>query len=317
MGLLDALKQYINDAKPGGLLNQEWTPENIRSAGEVTSMLPNPVGDVASGLLAIDDVRQGNYGDAALNALGVLPFVPAMGGIVKPEIAKMLRTTKQLPDDDIFRAAVANTKGAEVTEDGLKMVLQRNQLPDQSMQPSVRGGVFYLPEGSSNSKYYTGTGYAQYGGTEKITGETLIKNPLFAKGATGGKAPESAYDSLLGKGAYQKVREDALQASGVSYLSRGITEQDKIDRVAQTLTKYGADPALAESIVKNSKKGNQLPYAIQEAIVAAAVRNAGHDAVLGYSKGKSGPFISEVFDVRESHYPDKFGWSKVWPSLLQ
>ena len=46
------------------------------------------------------------------------------------------------------------------------------------------------------------------------------------------------------------------------------------------------------------------------------VRNAGHDAVLGYSKVKNGPFLSELFDVREMNYPDKFGGYKVWPSLL-
>lgn len=86
MGLLELFsegKKYLKDAMPGGLLNQEWTPENVRTAAEVTSMIPNPVGDVASGFLAADDLRKGNYGDAALNGIGLLPFVPAMGGVVK------------------------------------------------------------------------------------------------------------------------------------------------------------------------------------------------------------------------------------------
>lgn len=82
MGLLDAFKQYVKDAMPGGLLNPELTPQNIRTAGEYASMTPNPIGDVASGLLAVDDIRKGNYGDAALNGLGLLPFVPAMGGVI-------------------------------------------------------------------------------------------------------------------------------------------------------------------------------------------------------------------------------------------
>lgn len=83
MGLLDAFKKYVKDAAPGGLLNPELTPQNIRTAGEYASMTPNPIGDVASGLLAVDDLRKGNYGDAALNGIGLLPFVPAMGGIVR------------------------------------------------------------------------------------------------------------------------------------------------------------------------------------------------------------------------------------------
>ena len=37
-------------------------------------------------------------------------------------------------------------------------------------------------------------------------------------------------------------------------------------------------------------------------------RDAGYDAVIGFSKKKSGdPFLSEVFDVREAIYPSKQG----------
>jgi hypothetical protein len=50
---------------------------------DVVSAVPTPVGDVASGLLAAQDVSKGNYGSAALNSLGLLPFVPAMGGVLK------------------------------------------------------------------------------------------------------------------------------------------------------------------------------------------------------------------------------------------
>jgi hypothetical protein len=50
---------------------------------DVVANVPNPAGDVASGLLAAQDVSKGNYGTAALNSLGLLPFVPSMGAIVK------------------------------------------------------------------------------------------------------------------------------------------------------------------------------------------------------------------------------------------
>lgn len=50
---------------------------------DVASAVPTPVGDVASGLLAAQDVSKGNYGSAALNALGLLPFIPSMGGVLK------------------------------------------------------------------------------------------------------------------------------------------------------------------------------------------------------------------------------------------
>lgn len=40
-------------------------------------------GDVQSGLMAADDLRNQQYGSAALNAVGLLPFIPALGGMVK------------------------------------------------------------------------------------------------------------------------------------------------------------------------------------------------------------------------------------------
>ena len=178
------------------------------------------------------------------------------------------------------------------------------------MMESVRGGVFYLPEGAAQGKHYS-TGRNGYGGSEKIAGETLVSNPLFVKGATGGKAPEAAYDQLIGKGAYQLMRNDALKTYG----RFGGPDYQRVELVSEFLQKYAPElEDQAANIVANSKQGNQLAYALQEAAAGSAVRNAGHDAILGYSKGKQGPFLSELFDVRESHYPDKFGGYQVWDS---
>lgn len=50
-------------------------------------------GDVQSGYEAINSAQQGNYGEASLNALGILPFIPALGGItknIKPETLEQL-----------------------------------------------------------------------------------------------------------------------------------------------------------------------------------------------------------------------------------
>lgn len=104
MGLLDAIgviknegKRFINDAMPGGLLNPELTPENIRASAEVGSMEPGIIGSGLSGFLAIDDMRNGNYGDAALNGIGVLPILPSMVVFkeAKPHITDLLIAAKQ------------------------------------------------------------------------------------------------------------------------------------------------------------------------------------------------------------------------------
>lgn len=299
----------------------------LPTSADVEKRLPfksdTPLGNAATGLGQVGGQMYNGPLSAprAVSALstalrrGGEDFLKASGGsvsrVVPVDVAKNLNTKLNLPTDDVFSQAVANTPGAKVTENGLIMNLQRNQKPEMGMNESVRTGVFYLPEGAAQGKHYT-SGASGYGGTEKITGETMLSNPLFVKGATGGKAPEAAYDSLVGKGAYQAMRDDVLKSYGYNS-----NHSQKVEAIQGILEKYNgldADDAynMAYNIVSNSKTGNQLPYAVQENIVAHAVRNAGHDAVLGHSKGKSGPFLSEVFDVRESHYPDKFGGYEIF-----
>lgn len=293
----DALKRRVGGllSNPAGLLAQTVNDANDR----------------AGGLLAQTDAaaREGlSYGPAtqALAQTVAAAYNPA--GIVSPSHVRQLGKQPSLPKDDLFRSAVGNTPGASIADDGLLMQLARNQDPNQSMMPSVRGGVFYLPDGAAQMKNYS-TGKNGYGGTEKIRGETLIQNPLFVKGATGGKAPEAAFDQLNGKGAYQSMRDEALKVSVY-----GAPMYQKIERAEEFLSKYAPElSGMGEYILKNSSKGNQLPYALQEAAAASAARNAGYDSIVGYSTNKAKqPFLSEVFDVRERAYPDKFGTFKTW-----
>lgn len=57
------------------------TPRNYLDA-LVMSQVPI-VSDIASGVAAMDDYRQGNKLGALLNGMGVLPFVPGVAGVVK------------------------------------------------------------------------------------------------------------------------------------------------------------------------------------------------------------------------------------------
>jgi hypothetical protein len=238
----------------------------------------------------------------------------SMSKVVPVNVAREIEMPVSLPTSKEFYKAIENEPSAKITDQGLLLNLKRLQNPNQSGAESVRTGVFYLPEGqSSGLKNYKGkTGY---GGSEPIEGETLYKNPLFVKGATGGKAPEAAYDQINGKGAYQAMRNDVLKSYGYNS-----NQDQKIEAVQGILEKYnGLDPDdaynMAYNIVSNSKTGNTLPYAVQENIVANAVRNAGYDAVLGYGKGRGdkGEFFSEVFDVREANYPTPSGAYELLP----
>jgi len=309
--------------------------------------------------------------------------------IVPVSTARDIKMPVSLPTDDVFRKAVENTPGASITDEGLVMNVMRKQKPQQAETESVRGGIFYLPEGSTSMKYYGG-GNA-YGGTEKISGETLYKNPLFVKGATGGKAPEAAYEQIMGKEGLKTMQSDVnniisgYRSGNVKVIVDGVATdspvanrilrmggnpetfiesmQTKLNTQKQTLEKASKEEVLpgvseydmakmdldstlsiideaksyvgkrissrqstvvdvenflekyapdlsgyADYIIGNSKQGNQLKYALQEAAVAQKARDAGYDAVLGYSKKRTGdPVLSEVFDVREAIYPSTSG----------
>jgi len=325
---------------------------------------------------------------------GELGFAPA--GIVSPVVAKAINMPVSLPTDEVFQKAVANTPNAQITDEGLLLNVMRKQKPQQAMTESVRGGVFYLPEGAPQMKYYGGS--SSYGGTEKITGETLYKNPLFVKGSTGGKAPEAAYEQLVGKDGLKAMQNDvnsiisgyssgemrvvvdgiatespvaknilrlggdpdkfiesmqpklnaqkqALEKASRQEVLPDITEYDlakmdldstikmieeaksytgkkigsrqsRIIDVENFLDKYAPDlSGYGNYIIDNSKQGNQLKYALQEAAVAQKVRDSGFDSVIGHTKKKGEPTISEVFDVREAYYPNTYGDFQLMPKF--
>lgn len=204
----------------------------------------------------------------------------------------------KMPTDEAFLDAVRNTPGARIEDDGIIIDLERWQKPEQDNEASVRTGVFYLPRGASQSRYYRGgTGF--YGGAVHFTGETLLKAPLAVKGATGGNVPLKAYEALFGKEAAKKLEEDCES------IMRPYQRSAKVNRamdVYYEYLSYADDDYMDFSTLEiNSREGNQLRYAVQENIIAHAVREAGYDSVVGFNRGK----ITEVFDVREAHYPSE------------
>lgn len=201
--------------------------------------------------------------------------------------------------DDEARAAIANTPGAKANEDGsITLDVSRYQDPEQSGSPSLRTGVFFLPELKSPwGKHYKGK--TEYGGSERVEGRTTVMKPFVVKASTGGNAVVKAYDAVKGKGAYEAMRSDVLK----SIFAQGGPKAVEF-YVEGVLKKYGGDPDLAGDIIEHSQKGNLLPYAIQEHIAAHALRDAGYDSVLGYSKHEGKPRLAELFDLRKKDYPE-------------
>jgi hypothetical protein len=240
---------------------------------------------------------------------------------INPEQAGRLKYKSELPTDHIFRDAVETTEGARVTDEGLIIRAIRYQKPDQSGSNSVRTGVFYLPYKSTDVRHYR-NGKIGYGGKEKHEGEILIKKPIFVRGATGGKAPQAAYDQIKGKGAYNDMVAKVHDATLSSPFGQWSNRKDIPEDVANLLTRYNEGSYysdnydIAYDMVRVSKQGNTLKYAILENIVAHAVRKAGYDSVLGYSQKRNNHyFISEIFDVRETTYPMRGEESEIHPDF--
>jgi len=229
--------------------------------------------------------------------------------VISPDTSRSLNIPLELPSDEMFTKAVNNTKGARITEDGLEVDVTRNQHPDQGEMASLRSGVFYQPSGSLALKRNPYSGNQGYGGTERITGTTLLRRPIFVKGATGGRAPELAFDLLKGKGAYHAMRNDVINIVYNLSESWGKPRRNTYEMIFELLEKHGGDLDLVDEIyaIRNTAKGNNFAYALQENIVANNVRNAGYDSVIGWSSKRDGTaYLSEIFDVREVFYPSQF-----------
>jgi hypothetical protein len=302
------LRAYLKQARDDGRIpsdTYEITSETKTDAEVAGSVIAAYFND-REGLMAVapelvellDGMDAGKYASVVEPMPAAIEGQGREYGQVSVEQARAIDMPVEMPADPLFAEAVANTPGASITDDGLLIDLVRFQKPEQEGSTSVRTGVFYLPVGSSNARHYKAGGQPGqwYGGGVKVQGQTLLKRPLFVKGATGGKAPEAAYDALKGKGAGKKLNDAARSAATAP-------AHMKEEVVYQFLEEFGADANMAWEIIENSKQGNQLTYALQENVVAHAVREAGYDAVIGHSKAKGAPVISEVFDVREIDYP--------------
>lgn len=112
-----------------GLLSDLWNgfnnnPQNQRTVDSIKGMfgiLPAGAGDVASGLLAADDVRRGDYLSAGLNGVGVLPYVPSLGGYIPAMAGAIKKTSSGINDFDRYYS---------IKIDSLKRKLEETLLDD-------------------------------------------------------------------------------------------------------------------------------------------------------------------------------------------
>ena len=103
-------------------------PMNIRSLLEAAQNIPF-AGDALSGGMAAYDAANGDYTNALLNAIGILPFVPGVGGMIKevksvkngalPESISALKTSGMQRNEkwDLYPSGSAAVKEKPVIGD--------------------------------------------------------------------------------------------------------------------------------------------------------------------------------------------------------
>ncbi len=83
-------KDWLNSQITSMLLkkySKPMTPQDRIKGG--ASVLP-VVGDAISGYDAYQAAKRGNYGEAALNAIGLLPLIPSIAGVTKSHVDDIL-----------------------------------------------------------------------------------------------------------------------------------------------------------------------------------------------------------------------------------
>ena len=270
----------------------------LRSAeGRGFAPMPRSFGEAGERMSAVirGDVEPTPEEERQINFVRGFTEGPA---IISPATARAIPMATRLPQDERFLQAVENTPGARISDEGLALELLRYQKPEQAGAQAIREGVFYLPATlpSRSVGTYRGSNQAGYGGSEMVRGETLLRAPLAVPGNTGGVVPERAFRELASDAELKKLLTDVRSTASAPLIGG-----DYYRNVEDFLSKWGANPYIADELVNNSRYGNRMRYALAENVIGSKAREKGYDSIVGTGARK--PRISEVFDLREGAYP--------------
>lgn len=110
------LKGYVKDAQPGGLLNPEVPKGGPTELAKGLLGFTPGIGDAISAYDAVQSAREGDYLGAALNGVGVLPFVPGIAGVVTKHTDWPKIDPKLFNDEKIGKAKLSYTVKPEQKE---------------------------------------------------------------------------------------------------------------------------------------------------------------------------------------------------------
>jgi hypothetical protein len=261
----------------------DWSKRNTQGFEgilDVNQFLP-VTGDIQSGIMAGQDLQKGNYGSAALNSLGLLPFIPALGGVIAKNIPS--KTTFETAQETAQRNAAL-----PVSEGGLGLpttntAAQRaeamnypniNQAKNYNYHTSRSGIEGNIDPSKSDLGFHIGT-------EEQALDRAMTLGQLYGKGER--YLPGSTTNPLLirrdanflpviDEGSFHAY-EIAPQFEAKGYLPKGYTEKmlNKINDNSSLMSKY--DQEMRNIISKkgyqgvkynNASEGEGVSYAITD-----------------------------------------------------
>jgi hypothetical protein len=224
-------------------------------------------------------------------------MVPPVG-IIPYAAAKLLPgEIRNLAKNELAALATRNTAGAQITDEGLRLLVRRQQQPSLAGEVSLRKGTYHLANPKSPNVHFYKRRNAGHGGSMALEGETLVKNPLVVSAKEGGYMAEKAIEQLTSKN---------NELSKIYHWQPGSTHEMRVmlDKALE-----GNVPLELEDAYRDMRRSRNWRFLasnrLRELYAGELARKQGFDAILGISTGTYGHprKFNEFFDLRETRYP--------------
>lgn len=134
-----------------GQQSKESLLDTLLNAADVGSYLTPGIGDGRSVLDTITSFHDGNYGNAALNALGILPFLPSLGMVAKAKKASVLDDVLDMSKE--ARLARAADQGYTIEAYKGAMPYDWDSLPVTNFKGEIKEGADRIPRQITTFSY--------------------------------------------------------------------------------------------------------------------------------------------------------------------